>query len=385
MQADGAEGLLERLVAFPTIAGRSNLELIDWVAKHLDGLGVETTVVAGPRPDAANLYAVVGPRDQRGILLAAHTDVVDVEGQDWTGDPFALRRDGDRLHGRGTADMKGFVAAALGAVAHAAGRELRRPLHLALSCDEELGCRGVGSLLDELERLAAPPAFCLVGEPTGMGVAVRHKGKAAARVRVRGHACHSSAAPLGVNAVEYAARLIVAVSDAGRALASEAGEDGFAVPTATLSVGPVHGGMALNTVPDACTFDVEARALPGQDAGALLAGALEPAGRLAEEMARRAPEAGIEIEPLAAYPGLAAAADRRPADLVARLTGGERDLAVDFGTEAGLYQHRLGVPVVVCGPGSMAQAHRPDEYVETAQLAAAEALLRRLVSELAVR
>jgi acetylornithine deacetylase len=380
-----AEALLERLVAFPTVAGRPNLDLVGFVAEHLEAHGAAAAVLPGERDDAANLHAVVGPRDQPGILLAAHSDVVDVEGQAWSGDPFALRRDAGRLFARGAADMKGFLAAALAVVPYAARRGLRRPLHLALSSDEELGCRGVGPLLDALADLPVRPAFCLVGEPTGLGVAVRHKGKAAARVHVRGLACHSSAAPRGVNAVEYAARLIVAAGDEGRALAARDGDPGFSVPTATLSVGPVRGGMALNTVPDACTFEIEARALPGEDAGALLSGALRGAAALEAEMRRVAPEAGIEIEPLAAYPPLAPAGDDGPAALVAGLAGGERDLAVDFGTEAGLYQQRLGVPVVVCGPGSMAQAHRPDEYVEADQVTRAEALLRGLVDTLAER
>jgi acetylornithine deacetylase len=378
-----AEGLLERLVAFPTVAGRSNRDLVDFVAEHLAGLGVQPTVLEAHRPDAANLHAVIGPPDAPGLLLSAHTDVVDVEGQAWSADPFILRRADARLYGRGTADMKGFIAAALAVIPQAVGRALRRPLHLALSCDEELGCLGAGPLLDHLERLAAPPAWCLVGEPTGLDAAVRHKGKAAARVHVRGRAAHSSAPPLGVNAVEYAARLIVAISDAARALASRPGDASFSVPTATLSVGPVRGGMALNTVPDACTFDVEARALPGEDPGEVLAGALAGADALAEEMRRVAPEAAIEVEPLAAYPPLAASSDGRPAALVARLAGSEGDVAVDFGTEAGLYQRRLGVPVVVCGPGRMAQAHRPDEYVEADQLSRAEGLLRALVETLA--
>ena len=172
----------------------------------------------------------MGPRDEPGILLAAHSDVVDVEGQAWSGDPFALRRDGGRLFGRGTADMKGFLAAVLAVAPYAARRGLRRPLHLALSSDEELGCRGVGSAARRARGLPVRPAFCVVGEPTGLGVAVRHKGKAAVRVRVRGRACHSSAAPQGVNAVEYAARLIVAAGDAGRALAARDGGHGVLYP-----------------------------------------------------------------------------------------------------------------------------------------------------------
>ena len=384
--AGESESLLERLVAFPTVAGHSNLELVEWLSGFLDELGVDHAVLPADRPDAANLHAVVCPRDAAGVLLAGHTDVVDVEGQAWSSDPFALRRADGRLHGRGTADMKGFVAAVLSVLPHAVRTELRRPLHVALSADEELGCRGVPALLDALERLPVRPSWCLVGEPTRMGVAVRHKGKAAARVRVRGRACHSSAAPEGVNAVEYAARLITAVSDRGRALmTAEPADSGFSVPTATISVGPVRGGMSLNVVPDDCVFELEARALPGQDPQGLLAAALCDARRLKNEMRDIAPEADIDVEPLADYPPLAPADDAAPAELAARLAGGGRDLALDFGTEAGLYAERLGVPVVVCGPGSMEQGHRADEYIEVDQLARAETFLYRLVDSLADR
>lgn len=349
-----ADALLERLVGFPSVAGRPNLDLVAWAAEQLEASGATVRVLPGAREDAANLHAVIGPADEPGVLLSAHTDVVDVEGQDWSGDPFALRREDGRLVGRGTTDMKGFVAAALAVFPYAARLDLRRPLHLALSSDEEIGCRGVPPLLDALERLPARPEWCLVGEPTGMGVGVSHKGKAALRVHVRGHAAHSSRPDEGVNAVVEAARLIVAATDFPR-------PEGV-----TVSVGPIRGGMALNTVPDACTFEIEARAPSGVDPGALLAKAL----------------GDVTTEPLASYPGLAAADDRGPAGLVARVAGGERDLALDFGTEAGLYSERLGVPVIVCGPGDMAQAHRPDEYLTVEQLERAEAFLRRLVDTL---
>jgi acetylornithine deacetylase len=378
-----AVALLERLVAFPTVAGESNVDLVDHVREHLSLHGVESTVIPGPRPHAFNLHAVVGPPEERGILLAAHTDVVAVEGQPWTRDPFRLTRANGRLYGRGTADMKGFVAAALAVVPFAAGRRLRRPLHLALSCDEELGCRGVGSLLDALAAQPTRPALCVVGEPTELGVAVRHKGKVARRVHVRGRACHSSAAPQGVNAVAFAARLIAALDEIGHGLAAER-DAAFAVPHATLSVGPIWGGVSVNIVPDACTFDFELRCLPGQEPAPALTRVEARARELEREMRAVAPEAGIAFEELAAYPPLAPApADAAVAAQVAALAGAGQGLAVDFGTEAGLYRDRLDVPVVVCGPGNMAQAHRADEYLEAEQLGRAEELLRRLVDSLA--
>jgi acetylornithine deacetylase len=369
----GAEDLLAALVALPTVAGEPNRALVEFLRDTLAGSGAKVTVIPSPRAGAANVLATVGPRDVPGIVLAAHTDVVAVAGQSWATEPFALvARDG-RLHGRGTADMKGFVAAALAVVTGIGDGPLRRPVHLALSCDEELGCRGVGPLLDTLAALPAP-RLCVVGEPTMLDVATRHKGKVALRVRVRGRAAHSSAVTRGVNAVEDAARLISAL-DGVREVAAGERDDAFDVPHATLSVGRIAGGGPLNVVPDRCTFELELRTLPCQDPEPLLA--------LVRDAARRL-RAGVAFEELARYPGLAADPAGRPAaELVAGLAGGRAGLAVDFGTEAGLYQERLRAPVVVCGPGSMAHAHGPDEYLEADQLARTEELLRRLVDHLA--
>lgn len=378
-----AAEILERLIAFPTVAGTPNVELVAWVADLLDGAGAEVAVLPGTRPDARNLHAVLGPADVPGVVLSAHSDVVDPAGQAWSGDPFVLRRADGRLYGRGTADMKGFLAAALAAACAARGRRLRRPLHVALSSDEELGCRGVGPLLDALAALEVRPRYAIVGEPTELRVVVAHKGKAAWRVRVRGRACHSALAPQGVNAVAYAARLVVALDELGRELARGPLDAAFSVPHATLSAGPIAGGVAVNLVPDACRVDFELRTLPGQAAEEVLARVAKVAAALEAEMHAVDPETGIELEPLAAYPGLAAEPDGAAAREVARLAGTEAGGAVDFGTEAGLYQQRLGIPVVVCGPGSMAQGHRPDEFVAVAQLEAAEAMLHRLVDELA--
>jgi len=377
----GAEETLDRLVSFPTVAGESNLELVAWVAGVLDDAGAVVTEVAGTRPDARNLHAVLGPADVPGVLLSAHSDVVGTDGQEWSTDPFTLTRTGERLYGRGTADMKGFVAAALAAVRAASAGGLRRPLHFALSSDEELGCAGVGPLLDVLERLPARPTYAIVGEPTQLRVVVAHKGKAAWRVRVRGRACHSALAPQGVNAVAYAARLIVALETIGRELAGAGADDSFSVPHATLSVGPIEGGLALNVVPDDCTFDFELRTLPGQSVEDFAPRVAAAAAELEDEMRALAPEAGIAFEPIAAYPALApdgSSAARELAALVETAAGG----TVDFGSEAGLFQRRLDIPVVVCGPGSMAQGHGPDEFIEREQLRAGEAMVERLLESL---
>jgi len=378
-----ARDLLARLVAFPTIAGESNEELVAWTADLLDAAGAQVREVAATRPGARNLRATIGPPDVPGALLAGHTDVVAVDGQAWSADPFVLREHGGRLYGRGTTDMKGFVAAALAVAPEAGRRRLRRPLHLALSADEELGCVGVAPLLEELRRAVAPPAWCVVGEPTGMRVAERHKGKVALRVEVRGRAVHSARAPEGVNAVEYAARLIAGLRELRDALRREAADPAFATPFATLSTGPIHGGVALNIVPERCTFDVEVRTLPGQDGEAAVAEIQARARALEAEMRASAPEASVTVTRTAGYPALGPGPARDAAEQVATLAGSRAGLAVDFGTEAGLYRAALGVPVVVCGPGDMARAHRPDEFITDAELAGAVAFARRVVATLA--
>src|SRR5579859_7373318 len=372
----------------PTVAGQPNRMLVDYVATRLQGCGVECEVIPSyERPDGLNVYACIGPADEPGgILLAAHTDVVPVEGQHWNSDPFQLTRVGQRLHGRGTSDMKSFVAAALCAAEAGARRSLRRPLRLAFSTDEELGCTGVASLLDVLGAARGPAALCIVGEPTRMRIADRHKGKIRLRIDVRGRAVHSAAAPSGVNAVTYAARLVAALDELARGLAAFGAEPAFMVPHATLSVGPIRGGLSTNIVPDACRFEFELRYLPGQDPHAMLAGVEGEIETLQAEMQAIASEAGIDMLELAAYPPLGSMGDstvlleRIPP--LAECVGGETGAsptAVDFGSEAGLYQQRLGVPTVVCGPGDMARAHRADEYIELDELAAVDGFLTGIV------
>ena len=381
MAEGSARSLLADLVAFPTIAGESNEELVAWVATRLADAGADVRVLPGTRPDARNLHAVIGPSDVPGVLLAAHSDVVAVEGQAWTSDPFALREHGGRLYGRGTADMKGFLAAVLAVAPELEGRPLRRPLHIALSSDEELGCRGVGPLLEELRALAAPPAWCVVGEPTRMCVVERHKGKVALAVEVHGRACHSSRAPDGVNAVEHAARLIVALRDLQASLRDEHPDARFAAAFATLSVGPISGGVSVNIVPDRCRFECELRFMPGQDPAPVIDRIEALAAQLEDELRRTSDEARVDVARTAHYPALRDAPGDVPGR-VAALAGTGAGGSADFGTEGGLYQEALAVPVVVCGPGDMAQAHRPDEYLEIAQLEHGERFTRALARSL---
>lgn len=355
-----AEAILADLVAFPTVAGEPNGELVDYVAARVPG---DVALLPGARADAVNLHAVIGPDGPGGLVLSAHSDVVGVEGQPWSRDPFALHVADGRAYGRGTADMKGFVACVLAALADAEPSAWRRPLHLALSSDEELGCQGVDSLLDAL----APRKVgrVVVGEPTELRIADRHKGKAAVRIHLTGRASHSSAPASGVNAVAYAGRLVVAVLALQEELAGEARDEAFDTPHTTLGIGPIGGGIALNIVPDACRLDVEVRTLPGVEPQAVMERVRVAAAPLDAEMRAAAPEAGIAFEALAAYPGLVG-----------------RGVALDFGTEAGLYQRALDVPVHVCGPGSMAQAHAADEYIELAQLDAGTRFVSGLLAGL---
>lgn len=386
MSAPDAAQILARLVAHPSIAGGDNRELIAEIASMLVDAGAAVDVHEGTRPDAHVLHAVIGPVDAPGgILLAAHGDVVDVEGQEWSSEPFALRAEGGRLYGRGSSDMKGFLAAALSVIARTDAASLRAPLHVAVSHDEELACTGIGPLLDALEAggIPAPLAGVLVGEPTRLRVVDRHKGKAAVRLTLHGRAAHSATPAAGVNAVGFAARLIDALEELGRRLGTEASDIAFSVPHATIGIGPIAGGVALNIVPDRCTLEVETRVLPGQAPGDVVERIGALAAGLGAEMAALAPEAGIDVERVAGYPPLSPAPSGAEfGSRVAALAGHGAGGAVDFGTEAGIYQERIGAPVVVCGPGSMDQGHTPDEFIAVEQLAAGEAFLSRLIESL---
>lgn len=352
-----AQELLEQLVAFPSVAGRPNDEIAGFILGWLRGHGIECTELRGGS-GRVNLLASTGPAGD-GVLLAAHMDVVEVEGQPWGGDPWRLRRDGDRLVGRGSADMKGFLACAMRALADAKALELREPLRLAVSTDEEIGCVGMRDLLPAIAALPQRPRACLVGEPTGMRLVTAHKGKLALRATLHGSARHSSEAPLADNAVEHAAELVLALRDRGRELADGRRDQRFAIPHATISVGPIHGGRALNVVPDHCTVEFEVRNLPGDDPRSLL------------------PLTGdADLEQLAAYPALDG-----EAGALRDLLGVPAGNAIDFGTEAGLYA-QLGIATAVCGPGDIGDAHRADESVAIEQLDTCSAALGRLLTRL---
>ncbi len=371
--------LLERLVAFDTTSSRSNLPLIEFVETYLADHGISSRRIPDADGTKANLLATIGPTDIPGIILSGHTDVVPVEGQDWSSDPFALvERDG-RLYGRGTADMKSFDAAVLAAVPRMVATDLQVPIHIALSHDEEVGGLGARDLVAALSDLPALPAFCVVGEPTSMRVVTAHKGITTFRVSVRGFERHSSEAPLAVNAVEYAARLIVFIEDLAAEIArSGPFEDGYPVMHTTVHVGPVSGGTALNIVPGSAGFVFEIRNLPDEDPQSIVDRIREHAERLTAAMRTVHPDTGIEITDTAYLPGLATPAVTGIARWISELTGQMSFAKVAYGTEAGLFAN-AGIPSVVCGPGDIAQAHRPDEYVTREQLEQADRFIDRVI------
>ena len=375
---------LERLVGFATVSRDSNLDLIDYVRAELAGLGIASQMVASDDGRKANLFATIGPADRAGVVLSGHTDVVPCEGQAWTSDPFAVRRDNGRLYGRGTADMKGFIACSLAMAREAVGRSLATPIHLAFSYDEEVGCIGVRRLLDMLSQLPVRPRFCIVGEPTLMQVATAHKGKASWRVVAHGLEAHSSLAPYGVNAIHLAVDLIGRIRAMQDEIAASGRRDGdYDVPFTTLHVGRIAGGETINIVPNRASFDFELRYLPGDDEGEMFRRIEVAADEIAGAARARFAGARLAFEPLVGYPALDTAPDEEVVAFVKSLTGANATTKISFGTEGGLYQQRLGVPTVVCGPGAIAVAHKPDEYVEAAQLEACTAFLARLIDRLA--
>lgn len=384
MSDRSSRALLERLIGFETVSRESNLELIAFVQRYLADLGVDCELFHNDGRTKASLYATIGPRDKGGIVLSGHTDVVPVEGQAWSVDPFRLTEKNGRLYGRGTADMKGFLACVLAAAPRFVERKLSMPVHIAFSYDEEVGCLGVRPMLAELEKRAHKPRLCIIGEPTEMKPVLGHKGKLAMRCRVKGAACHSAYAPYGVNAIQYAARLIGRLERIGEELAQpEHQDERFDPPYSTVQTGIVTGGRALNIVPAECEFDFEVRSVPGFDAQSV-AERIESYAQaeLLPKMRKVQADTDICFEPLNAYPGLATPPDSEAAQLLSVISERRDFGTVAFGTEGGLFT-RAGIPTVVCGPGSMEQGHKPDEFVSVDQLGRCDAMLTRLVEHLA--
>ncbi len=375
--------LLARLVAFPNVSAASNRDLIDFVVAFLAARGIESLLVPNAEGTKANLFATVGPGDRGGVMLSGHTDVVPVEGQAWTGDPFRLRDVDGRLMGRGTTDMKGFHASALACIDRAARMDLTVPLHLALSYDEEIGCVGVRSLLEALADAPFRPEMAIIGEPTSMRIATGHKGKTALRALCCGREAHSALAPTALNAIHLASAFIDKIRARQTLFATDgARDDAYDVPYTTLHVGKIAGGTALNIVPNACTLEFEIRNLAEDDPAALLACLEADAEAVVAPWRDAFPEAAVKVEVTNAYPGLATPEDAPVVAFASRLTGRNDRIKLAFGTEGGLFHTRLALPTVICGPGSMDQGHKPDEWVSRDQLAECDrfmdALLRRV-------
>lgn len=375
-----ATQILKRLVAFDTTSRLSNLELIGWVETYLAGHGVASTRVASPDGTKANLLATVGPDLEGGVVLSGHTDVVPVDGQPWTSDPFTLTERDGRLYGRGSADMKGFIALALAAVPDLLAAPLKRPAHLAFSYDEEVGCLGAPHLIEAL-RAVPPPALVVVGEPTSMETVSGHKGIASFRVTVTGREAHSSLTHLGVSANMAAVRLMAALAELSERLAIADQHSPHLPKGASLTIGMMHGGTAVNILARECSFAFDLRCPHGMDPMATLAGFLALTERTNADLKARAPEAGVSVELLANVPAFAEPGG--PAEAFARRLAGDNgpSRVVSYAAEAGQFQ-RAGYSVVLCGPGSIDQAHQPDEYIEVAQMQRGAAFMVRLAEAL---
>jgi acetylornithine deacetylase len=373
-----SEHILATLIAFDTTSRNSNIPLIEWIEKYLDQFNVPHLRIDYEAGSKTNLFATIGPDRADGIVLSGHTDVVPVDGQDWTSDPFEMiERDG-KLFGRGTADMKGFIAVVLALVPEFLKLNLRVPIHLAFSCDEEVGCKGVRPLVDYLKHSANEPAAAIIGEPTMMQVVNGHKSAVRFSTEVTGHESHSALTDQGVNAIMVAGEIIHEISNIREDLMELGDPTGqFDPPYSTIHIGVISGGTANNIIPKSCSFNWETRLLPGFDEAYVPSRVNAVARTLEPAMKAISPHAGIVVEQANAVPGLAAEKDSPAEQLALHCSHTNSTHTVSYCTEAGLFQ-QAGIPAVVCGPGSIEQAHKPDEFIAVSELRKCEAFLRRL-------
>lgn len=377
---------LQELVSFDTTSRNSNLAMIETIRDALKAQGLAPELIFSPDGNKANLFVTLPAKDgttQGGIILSGHSDVVPVDGQQWSTDPFTLTEHDNKLYGRGTADMKGFIAASLALVPEFLAMQRNKPLHLAISYDEELGCIGAPFMLAALKQRGVQAEGCVIGEPTSMRVIVAHKGINLYRCRVHGKAAHSSLTPRGCNAIEYAARLICRIRDLADEFRTQGPYDQFYdVPFTTLTTNQISGGIAVNTIPELCEFGYEFRNLPGMSPDSIQARIdAYIQDELLPKMQQEYADARIEIEAGAVGPALEASEKEAITMLARALTNDHSISKVAYGTEAGLFQH-AGFPSVVCGPGAIEQAHKPDEFIEISQLDACDDFLRKLAHSL---
>jgi acetylornithine deacetylase len=376
------EEMLARLISFDTTSRDGNIPLIEFVEDYLDGWGIPHFRVDYEANRKTNLFATIGPDIAGGIVLSGHTDVVPVDGQPWTSDPFELTHRGERLFGRGTCDMKGFLAVCLAEVPNFLKAGLKSPIHLALSCDEEVGCKGVRPLIAHMRDNLPKPRAVIVGEPTSMKVVNAHKSAVTFSTEVTGHEAHSSLTHHGVNAILVAGELLSEISRIRDDLMAKGDPtQRFDPPYSTVHVGVIEGGTAKNIIPRRCAFQWETRLLPTADPDHVphrfdtFARSLEPA------MKAIAPEAGISTETVNHVPGLAPERESPAEHLALHLANANSTHAVSYCTEAGLFQ-QIGIPAVICGPGSIEQAHKPDEYIDISELRKCEAFMSKLSQQL---
>ncbi|KRU22187.1 acetylornithine deacetylase [Psychrobacter piscatorii] len=379
---------LTRLIAFDTVSRHSNLALIHDVRAYCEQLGLTVDLTFNEAKTKANLFVTVPAGENadqinNGLVLSGHTDVVPVDGQDWTSEPFTATIRGDKLYGRGACDMKGFIACALTMLPQAVqlsnSGQLRRPLHLALSFDEEVGCLGAPLILADLKARGITPDYCIVGEPTNMAMVVAHKGIAVYRCRVHGKSAHSSLIGQGVNAISYASRLVGYVDTLAEELSARDDNDAlFTVPYSTLSVGTIHGGTATNIVPNLCEFTFDYRNLPHMTQDDILAPIQAKVAELNAQMQARAPETGIELMQEESVPAMTDNNSAELQSLIAALTGDDERHKVAYATEGGQFTN-AGIPTIICGPGSIEQAHKADEYVEMIEIERCDGFLQKLL------
>lgn len=376
--------ILEKLIGFPTISSASNLDLIDYVAATLKTCGIESRLVLSADRRKTSLFATVGHGQKPGVILSGHSDVVPVEGQAWSGTPFSLTERDGLLFGRGTADMKGFVACALAAMLRASKLDIETPIHLALSYDEEIGCVGVRDMIAMLRDEGQRAQLCIVGEPTNMQVAVGHKGKLAARATCHGRTGHSALAPLALNAMHLGCDFVNILRETQRHLKVHGARDAaYEIPYSTVHAGIMKTGRSLNIVPDLCEIDFEIRNVAGDDPSRILDGLREEAEGIVAGFLVGHPGARIAIDVVNQYPGLDTPVAHPATAFMQSLTDASAPIKVAFGTEGGLYSRDLDMPVLICGPGSMEQGHKPDEYVSVDQLQRCDAMLERLLEKAA--